>query len=187
MIEYANRQFEMFILDVDIEENIVQHHPVLSDIQEVKALNTFFSICGRRPNILKSLMEGRRKAKNALMEKANLHQKSCLGKNVTHIFWTRSKEIKKHWKYSYNQQAKISFDRPLHQIKIIRMVQGNSVTEKTGKLWQPQELTAKNTVISPNFQVWKFCGKAQFPHSFGRIARNYAETVLFHKISTPGN
>ena len=40
----------------------------------------------------------------------------------------------------------------------------------------------KNTVISPNFLVWKFCGKAQFPHSFGR---NYAETVPFHKISTP--
>ena len=31
--------------------------------------------------------------------------------------------------------------------------------------------TAKNTVISPNFLVWKFCGKAQFPHSFGRISR----------------
>ena len=27
--------------------------------------------------------------------------------------------------------------------------------------------TAKNPVISPNFLVWKFCGKAQFPHSFG--------------------
>ena len=37
--------------------------------------------------------------------------------------------------------------------------------------------TAKNTVISPNFLVCKFCGKAQFLHSFGRIARNYAETV----------
>ena len=47
--------------------------------------------------------------------------------------------------------------------------------------------TAKNTVISPNFLVWKFCGKAQFPNSFGRIARNYAETVPFHKISIPGN
>ena len=47
--------------------------------------------------------------------------------------------------------------------------------------------TAKNTVISPNFLVWKFCGKAQFLHSFGRFARNYAETVPFHKISTPGN
>ena len=33
----------------------------------------------------------------------------------------------------------------------------------------------------------KFSGKAQFSHSFGRIARNYAETVPFHKISTPGN
>ena len=39
-------------------------------------------------------------------------------------------------------------------------------------------ITAKNTVISPNFLVWKFCGKAQFPHSFGRFARNYAETVF---------
>ena len=28
-------------------------------------------------------------------------------------------------------------------------------------------ITAKNTVISPNLMVWKFCGKAQFPHSFG--------------------
>ena len=32
-----------------------------------------------------------------------------------------------------------------------------------------------------------FCGKAQFPLSFGRIARNSAETVPFHKISTPEN
>ena len=48
-------------------------------------------------------------------------------------------------------------------------------------------ITAKNTAISPNFLVWKFCGKKQFPHSFGQIARNYVETVSFHKISTPGN
>ena len=41
--------------------------------------------------------------------------------------------------------------------------------------------TTKNTVILPNFVVWKFCGKAQFPHSFGRIVRNYAETVPFQK------
>ena len=41
--------------------------------------------------------------------------------------------------------------------------------------------TAQNVVISPNFMVWKFCRKAQFPHSFGRIARNYAETVPFRK------
>ena len=47
--------------------------------------------------------------------------------------------------------------------------------------------TAKNTVISPDSLVWKFCGKGQFPHSFWRIARNYAETVPFRKISTPGN
>ena len=48
-------------------------------------------------------------------------------------------------------------------------------------------INAKNTVILPDFLVCKFCGKAQFSHSFGRFARNYAETVPFHKISTPGN
>ena len=47
--------------------------------------------------------------------------------------------------------------------------------------------TEKNPVISPSFLVWKFCGKAQFLHRFGRIVRNYAETVHFHKISTPVN
>ena len=47
--------------------------------------------------------------------------------------------------------------------------------------------TAKNTVISLNFLGWKFCGKAQFTHSFGRIVPNYGETVPFHKISTPEN
>ena len=47
--------------------------------------------------------------------------------------------------------------------------------------------TAKNTVISPNFLVWKFCGKVQFPYSLGQFARNYAEIVTFRKISTPGN
>ena len=47
--------------------------------------------------------------------------------------------------------------------------------------------TGQNAIISSNFLVWKFCGKAQFPHSFGRFARNYAETVPFHEISTPGN
>ena len=29
--------------------------------------------------------------------------------------------------------------------------------------------------------------KIQFPNSLGRIARNYAEIVPFHKISTPGH
>ena len=50
-----------------------------------------------------------------------------------------------------------------------------------------QDVTAKNTGISPNFLVWKFCGKTHFPHSFGQIAQNYVDTVPFHKISTPGN
>ena len=33
------------------------------------------------------------------------------------------------------------------------------------------------TQISPNFLMWRFFGKTQFPHSFGRIAQNYAESV----------
>ena len=45
----------------------------------------------------------------------------------------------------------------------------------------------KITVISPDFLVWKFCGKVQFPHSFGQFTQNYAEAVPFYKISTPGN
>ena len=28
--------------------------------------------------------------------------------------------------------------------------------------------TAKDNLVSPNFLVWKFCGKEHFPHSFGR-------------------
>ena len=44
--------------------------------------------------------------------------------------------------------------------------------------------TAKNTVISPDFLVWKFCVKAQFQL---RFTRYFTETVSLHKISTPGN
>ena len=47
--------------------------------------------------------------------------------------------------------------------------------------------TALNTVISPSFHAWKICGTTLFPQSFGRFARNYAETVPFHKISTRVN
>ena len=51
----------------------------------------------------------------------------------------------------------------------------------------PNTFSAKNTVISPKFVVWKFCERRQFPHSFELISRNYAETVPFYKIFTPGN
>ena len=42
----------------------------------------------------------------------------------------------------------------------------------------------------PYILAWKFCGKVQFRKLCGksqRIPRNSAETVSFHKISTPGN
>ena len=35
--------------------------------------------------------------------------------------------------------------------------------------------------------MWKFCGIVQFSQSFGRIARNFAQIVPFHKISAAGN
>ena len=41
-----------------------------------------------------------------------------------------------------------------------------------------------NTVFPPNILVRKFCGKAQFPHSFGGLAQNYAETVPLQKFHT---
>ena len=44
-------------------------------------------------------------------------------------------------------------------------------------------VTAKNTVISPNLLVWKFCGKVQFPLSFRRFARNSEELCLSTKFS----
>ena len=47
--------------------------------------------------------------------------------------------------------------------------------------------TPKNSAISPNSLVCKFCGKAQFPHIFLQFARNYEETAPFHKISTSGS
>ena len=38
--------------------------------------------------------------------------------------------------------------------------------------------TMKNTVIPPSFLVWKFCGEAQFPDSFGRNSQ-------FNKSDSP--
>ena len=45
-------------------------------------------------------------------------------------------------------------------------------------------ITAKNPVISRNFLVWKFCEKAQFPHSLwanlAKLCRNCAFLQNFH-------
>ena len=40
-------------------------------------------------------------------------------------------------------------------------------------------LTAKNTATSSNFLLWKFCGKAQFPHSFGGIRPKLCGKCVF--------
>ena len=49
------------------------------------------------------------------------------------------------------------------------------------------QFTTYNTKISPDFLVWKFCGKAQFLQSFGPFTQNSKETVSFHKILAPQN
>ena len=63
----------------------------------------------------------------------------------------------------------------------------HSIIQITLILLMWESPTVKNTVISLDFLVWKFCRKQQFPDSFGRFARNYAKTVPFRKISTPEN
>ena len=48
-------------------------------------------------------------------------------------------------------------------------------------LWKNNfNTTAKNAINSPNFLVWKFSGKTQFPHSFGKLCRKYAFPQNFH-------
>ena len=43
-------------------------------------------------------------------------------------------------------------------------------------------ITAQNTEISPNFLVWKFCGKVQSPQSFGRFPRNFPQNFHTRKL-----
>ena len=52
------------------------------------------------------------------------------------------------------------------------------------KLSPAVAFTAENTELSPMPFFWR---KAQFPQSFGWFPRSFVETVLFHKISIPGN
>ena len=41
--------------------------------------------------------------------------------------------------------------------------------------------TVKNTVISPNFLAWKFCGKAQLPQNrFPKLCGNFVFPQNFH-------
>ena len=74
--------------------------------------------------------------------------------------------------------VKISLKHPLSHFKLFQRYLSVRVFFNFWSLFTLR----KNTVISPKFLVWKVCGKAQFPHGFRRIARNYAETVPFHKI-----
>ena len=53
-------------------------------------------------------------------------------------------------------------------------------------------LTAENAVMSPNFLVWKFCGKAQFVRNYGGNCafpqnfhtRKLGEVTVFYAVNT---
>ena len=48
----------------------------------------------------------------------------------------------------------------------------------------PTKVTAKNTVISPNSLVWKFCGKAQFLClSQNFHTRKLGDIMVFYAVS----
>ena len=79
----------------------------------------------------------------------------------------------------------------------LRLLRSSAISLKgnSSKMWKVRteytEYTTKNTVISPNFLVWKFGGKAQFPHSFGRCAfpqnfhtRKFREITVFYAVIT---
>ena len=53
---------------------------------------------------------------------------NCLGKNLVGIYDTNRSNKKT--PQAYNQQAKSPFNRPIHQIKTIYMVEGHFITEK---------------------------------------------------------
>ena len=98
------------------------------------------------------------------------------------LIWTIPTENKKTFKASYFDSFSFGL---IYKYRISIKEDRSDIIVKTRCFYS--FTTAKKTVILPEFLVWKFCGKAQFPHSFGRFVRNYAETVPFHKISTPGN
>ena len=68
-----------------------------------------------------------------------------------------------------------------------RVLMTHQITLFRDALKANQSITVYNTLISPNFLVWKFSGNVQFQHSFRRIAQNSGKTVPFRKISTTGN
>ena len=70
------------------------------------------------------------------------------------VFWRFQGIKREHW-----EEGLILF--------LVVEVSENGLIEILSSKMLPQNLTVKNPVISPNFLVWKFCGKAQFPHSFG--------------------
>ena len=74
-----------------------------------------------------------------------------------------------------------------HFIKLISRIPFVYISHLNLKSKQTCTQHSKKCRNFTEFHGVEFCGKAQFPHSFGWIARNYAETVPFHKIFTPGN
>ena len=71
--------------------------------------------------------------------------------------------------------------------KIIRNLKATQIHESLLLPNNCKMFTTKNTVISPDFLVFKFCGKAQFPYRFGRIVRNYTDLLRIIKTKPVEN
>ena len=87
-------------------------------------------------------------------------------------------------KYELYIRRRLNFNDSL-RLEIFEIFQIWIKYSRLGLIPPTLPYTAKNALISLNFLVWTFCGKAQFPQSFGRFARNSGETVHFRKICTP--
>ena len=74
-------------------------------------------------------------------------------------------------------KALILYKTPYNLLFFYRII-NSKLLEKKISMLDP----AKNRVISPNFLVWKFCGKAQFPHSFGELPETMRKLYLSTKF-----
>ena len=84
-----------------------------------------------------------------------------------------AQKIKFSIKYFFSKYGQITFPEEFLNGKFHFFVQWKSlkVSESQRSVKTSLAFTAENIVISPDFMVWKFRGKAQFPQSFERFEK----------------
>ena len=98
--------------------------------------------------------------------------------------WTRCEIFSKLTKRHQNNVNNVVLASLLLTLNIFHTCSSVSIVnfEQVNAGWDIWDLRylqchCENTVISTNFPVLKFCGKAKFLYSFGRFAQNYAAVV----------